>query len=306
MDELWQRYRTFFRPVLMGLGVFLLGLITVHILTPDPEEAAALADSAEAKLRGLQEPGDRVAGSLNENADRFSASVKNLAVALDPSAAGKDPIGLWVQETLAAAFLRGGGGTAAFDGDAAAAEEAAREYERLVKDRTALFRTGNPNVAFSALLADVWGVLRSRANRADMDLDAEQLGFTTVTSISRADLPRRLANLAVVTRITDVAIRNGGVSLDDVRFENRPTPGADAFMQEWPVTIVLTAPTKCVEAILDLATDPTHPVPIGPATVAQPRRGKPGMGIVELSVTAQCVAVNPNAGLDLATEEEGS
>ena len=38
--------------------------------------------------------------------------------------------------------------------------------------------------------------------------------------------------------------------------------------------------------------------------VHKPRRGKPGMGIVELAVTADCVAVNPNAGLNLA--EEGS
>jgi hypothetical protein len=304
MDELWQRYRSFFRPVLMGLGVFLLGLIVVHIITPDPEQAAADADAAERRLKALQEPGDRVAATLTDNADRFTASVKTLGGALDLSATGKDSIALAVERTLTAAILRGGGGTAAFDGDSAAASEARAEYDRLVKERTALFRTSNPNVAFSALLADVWGVLRTRANRADMDLDADQLGFAVIGSISRAELPRRLANLALVTRVTDVAIRHGAVSLDDVRFDNRPTPGPDAFLQEWPVTVVLTAPARCVEAVLDLLTDPSQPVPVGPVAVNQPRRGKPGLGIVELSVTADCVAVNPNAGLNLA--EEGS
>ena len=29
MDELWQRYRTFWTPVLIGLGVFLIGVIAV-------------------------------------------------------------------------------------------------------------------------------------------------------------------------------------------------------------------------------------------------------------------------------------
>lgn len=306
MDEIWQRYRTFFRPVLMGLGVFLIGLIVVHIVTPDPEVAAAEANSAEGKLRGLQEPGEKVAAALGENADRYQTSVKKLGEALDPAATGRDPISHAVERTLAAAFLRGGGGLAAFDGDNEAFGEATREYERLVRDRTLLFRTGNPNVAFSALLADVWGVLRTRANRADMDIDADVLGFATVTSVSRAELPRRLANLEVVTRITDVAIRNGGVSLDDVRFENRPTPGADAFLREWPVTVVLTGPTPCIEAVFDLLTDAHHPVAIGPASVAQPRRGKPNLGIVELTVTVDCIAVNLNAGLDLAREEEGS
>jgi hypothetical protein len=306
MDEIWQRYRTFFRPVLMGLGVFLLGLIVVHIITPDPEVAAGEANAAEARLRGLQEPGEKVAAVLSENADRYAASAKKLGEAIDPSAAGKDPIAHQVEQTLRAAFLRGGGGLAAFGGDAQALADATRECERLIRERTLLFRTGNPNVAFSALLADVWGVLRTRANRADMDIDAEVLGFQTVTSVSRADLPRRLANLTVVTRIADVAIRNGGVSLDDVRFDARPTYGPDAYMREWLVTVVLTGPTPCIEAVLDLLTDPRNPIPIGPATVAQPRRGKPSTGIVELTVTVDCVAVNPAASLDLKSEEEGT
>ena len=37
MDELWQRYRAFWLPVLYGVGAFLAGLIVVHIVTPDPE-----------------------------------------------------------------------------------------------------------------------------------------------------------------------------------------------------------------------------------------------------------------------------
>lgn len=307
MDELWQRYRSFWRPVLLGLGVFLLGLIVVHIVTPDPEEAADRALGAERKYKALLEPGERVASERNELADRLSKNVLAMAAVLDPASGGKDPLALAVEQTLAAAYLRGGGGAAAFEGDAAAADEATREYERLVKDRTQLFRSGNPNVAFSALLSDVWGVMRTRANRADMDLDADLLGFSTVTSVTRAELPRRLANLAAVTRIVDVAIRNGGVSLDDVRFDNRPTPGPDAFLQEWGVTVTLTGPTPCVEAVLDLLTDPKHPMPFRiPFTVQQPRRGKPGRGIVELTVTVDCVAVNPAASLSLEREEEGS
>ena len=39
MDELWQRYRSFWTPVLIGLGVFLVGLIVVHVVSDDPEAA---------------------------------------------------------------------------------------------------------------------------------------------------------------------------------------------------------------------------------------------------------------------------
>ena len=304
MDELWQRYRTFWRPVLMGLGVFLLGLIVVHVITPDPEEAADRATAAERKFKALVEPDARLAGELNEATEREAKNVAAMAAALDQAGSGKDWLALAVEQTLAAAYLRGGGGAAAFEGDAAAADEAAREYERLVKDRTALFRGGNPNVAFSALLSDVWGVMRMRANRADMDLDADLLGFSAIQSVTRAELPRRLSNLALVARVVDVAVRNGAQSLDDVRFDNRPTTDQDSFLQEWAVTITLTAPTPCVEAVLNLLTDPKHPSPLRiPFTIQQPRRGKPGRGIVELTVTADSVVVNPTAGLSLEREE---
>lgn len=293
MDELWQRYRSFWRPVLLGLGVFLLGLIAVHILTPDPDEGAARVMQARSKVQSLVQPGDGVASDLRADGAMLSSSVARLAAALDPGAAGQDPLAATVEQTLRAAF------------DADASEDGAREVERLRKVRAEAFRTGNPNVAFSALLSDVWGVLRTRANRADMDLDADLLGFATVTSIQRLDLRRRLQNLAIVTRVTSAAIKNGGVSLDDVRFETgKPTGGPDSFLQEWPVTIVLTGTTACVEAVLALLTDPQSPVPVGATLVQQPRRGKPGLGVVELTLTADSVAVNPSASLNLDTEEE--
>ena len=59
MDELWQRYRSFWRPVLFGLGVFLLGLIVVHIITPSPEEAADEAAGAANQLKAADAPQGR-------------------------------------------------------------------------------------------------------------------------------------------------------------------------------------------------------------------------------------------------------
>ena len=49
MDELWQRYRTFWTPVLIGLGVFLVGVIAVHVISDDPDKAKARMTSAESK-----------------------------------------------------------------------------------------------------------------------------------------------------------------------------------------------------------------------------------------------------------------
>lgn len=292
MDELWQRYRTFWRPVLLGLGVFLLGLIVVHILTPDPDAGASRVSSAKRRLAELVEPNALAAKELKGDVGTFGDSAQRLAAALDPSAAGKDTLTVLVTQTLEDAF------------DAAGSEEGAREAKRLSTDRVNLFRTGNPNVAFSALLSDVWGVLRSRANRADMDLDAESLGFSNVPSITRGELLRRLSNLALVTRVTATAIRTGGVSLDEVRFEN-PRGQPEGFLQEWPVTVVLTVPTRCVEAILETLTDPRHPVPIGTTLIQQPRKMKPAQGIVEMTLLVDSVAVNPAASLNLDLEEEG-
>ena len=102
----------------------------------------------------------------------------------------------------------------------------------------------------------MWNVLRTRANRADMDLEAELLGFAAVSSVPRGELERRLANLALVARVVDVAIRHGARSVDNVLFENPRGTGPDAFLQEWPVKITFTASAPCVEAVLDLLDRP--------------------------------------------------
>lgn len=303
MDELWQRYGSFWRPVLFGLGILLLGLVAVHVITPSPEEAEAQALSAESSVKTLVLPRDGVGTTLRANAEQFDASVRTMAAALDPASAGGDRIQAWVRMALVAAYARGGVGASAFEGDAKAAEQALKDAERLAVDRTTLFRTGNPNVAFSSLLSDVWNVLRTRANRADMDLEAELLGFASVTSVPREELERRLANLALVARIADVAIRNGATSIDSVTFDNPRSTGPDAFLQEWPVKIVMTAPAPCVEAVLDLLTDPRQPTPITGLVAQQPSRAKAATGLVEVTLTLESVAVRPEASLDLDAQE---
>lgn len=303
MDELWQRYRSFWRPVLIGLGVFLLGLIAVHVITPNPEDSQARVAATRQKLAALVRPKDRVAGELRAVAETYGESVKRLSAAYDPSSQGRDLIELCVHQALEAAFGRGGVGAQAFDGDQAAAAQAAKDVERLTRERTALFRSANPNVAFVALLSDVWGELRTRANRADMDLDADLLGFSNVSNVTRAELEQRLANLALVARVTDVAIRRGGRSLDTVSFANPPATAPDVFLREWPMSITLTAPTPCVEAILDLLTDPKGPVPISALQARQPVKGRAARGIVELTMTLDCVAVRPAASLNLESQE---
>jgi hypothetical protein len=302
MDELWQRYRSFWRPVLFGLGVFLLGLIVVHVITPNPEDAANEAASAANQLKNLTLPKDGVGTTLRANGEAFRDATQRLAQAFDPGSGG-DPVQHYVRQALIAAYARGGVGPAAFDGDAAAAAQAMRDAERLAVERTTLFKTGNANVAFSSLLSDVWNVLRTRANRADMDLEAELLGFAAVSSVPRGELERRLANLALVARVVDVAIRHGAKSVDNVLFENPRGAGPDAFLQEWPVKITLTADAPCVEAVLDLLTDPKSPTALSTLEARQPQRAKAPTGLVELTLTVDCLAVKPAAPLDLDAQE---
>lgn len=302
MDELWQRYRSFWRPVLFGLGVFLLGLIVVHIITPSPEEAADEAAGAANQLKALTLPKDGVGTTLRANGEAFKESTARMAQALDPTGGG-DAVQHYVKQALVAAYARGGGGAEAFEGDAAAAAQAMKDAERLAVERTTLFRTGNPNVAFSSLLSDVWNVLRTRANRADMDLEADLLGFAAVSSVPRGELERRLANLALVARVVDVAIRHGARSVDNVLFENPRGTGPEAFLQEWPVKITFTASAPCVEAVLDLLTDPKNPTPLSTLVAQQPPRAKSPTGLVEVTVTVDCLAVKPAAPLDLDAQE---
>ena len=72
-----------------------------------------------------------------------------------------------------------------------------------------MLRTQDPNVAFSRIKADVVQTLSVRANRADVDVgtSAEEFGLGSIASVDRAELPRRLANLALIATVLDVAIR---------------------------------------------------------------------------------------------------
>ena len=64
MDELWQRYRTFWTPVLIGLGVFLVGVIVVHIMSDDPEVGKQRVMGAQSKLKSMQAPSPKKASAL--------------------------------------------------------------------------------------------------------------------------------------------------------------------------------------------------------------------------------------------------
>ena len=51
MDELWQRYKGFWTPVLWGVGVFLVGLIVVHMMTGDPDAGRTMG--REVSIQGM-------------------------------------------------------------------------------------------------------------------------------------------------------------------------------------------------------------------------------------------------------------
>jgi hypothetical protein len=349
MDEIWQRYRTFFTPVLIGLGVFLVALIVVHMMSPDPDEARYGVDRAARDLKNQVRPSTDKISTLKANQALLAKRAEDLAKMLDASGLAADPMEAAVSQALQAAVLRGNtpealrrafgrfqeelvrprqgvepgtpeaadkaiaavapedrGPVEAFERDPVAAEQALRQYDRAVKDRVALLRTGNANVAFSRLLNDVASELKVRANRADVELEPELLGFGIVQSVTRAQLPRRLWNLALVARVVDAAIRSGAVSVDDVRFIERANPtGPEAFLLEWPVTFRITGKMRSLKPVLDLLTDPKRPTPLRePTQLTQPPRGSPEEGVVELTITASSVQVVPGAPLNL--EEEGT
>jgi hypothetical protein len=247
MDELWQRYRTFWTQILIGLGVFLIGLIVVHVGSDNPEVASRRASSQVRKAMSLYAPQPRKIGILQQRGEDLAKDVAG-----DPDTPGakpgwaqrldetggqaKDRLEVACQEALRAAVLRGAPDEIArvpgklaerFDGDDVAAAKAWKHFEDLVGQHAKSLRSGDPNVALSRLLTDVWGELRLRANRADVEIgpQADQLGFGSIASVSRATLVPRVLNLALAARVADVAIRQGMQSIDAIDMRAQVDPG---------------------------------------------------------------------------------
>lgn len=313
MDELWQRYRTFWTPVLIGLGAFLVGIIAVHILSDNPARAQDRMQQGDRRLKRMLMPDARKATVHKERGDALAADNVGWATRLNQTGeASQDVVDAAAEQALRAAILRGAEAQEAsvparlksrFEDDEVAAHKALLRYERLRAQHVEALRGGDPNVAFSRLLSDTWNDLRVRANRADVELNAEQLGFGSIGSVSRATLPGRVLNLALVARICDAAIRHGVESIESVQVPANLEPGSpEDFLVLWPVDVVIVGDLAAVRHVLDLLTDPAHPVPLESSRIAQPRRSGAGTGIVELAVRASSVIVRPDVDLNLDSE----
>lgn len=322
MDELWQRYRSFWVPVLIGLGVFLVGLIAVHILTEDPESLNARVRTQAGDVGRLIEPTRDQEKNVPANAEMLRARVLDWSKRLDQAAVG-DPLEAAVDQALIAAVLRGvtpdvlraaaaapdtaasAAALAPFEGDAVLAGRALQRYEAVRQDRLVLLRTGDPNVGFSRLLNDVWYELKMRANRADVDVKPDVLGFGSMTSVTRAALEQRLLNLGLVAELADLAIRSGVRSIDEIRIDPRAdVEVAESFLRMWPVTLTFQGDMVALQPLLDRLTVTTRPLPLTSTVLTLPPRSSALEGVVQLSVTAASTLVRPDVSLDLDTEDQ--
>lgn len=319
MDELWQRYRSFWTPVLIGLGVFLVGLIAVHVVTENPDETRRRVRTEGNKVKGKVEPSTKQIRALRENRDALEVRVKDWAMRLD-QAHGGDPVEAVVSDALKAALLRGvepevlraavqspdlDASRAVldrFEGDDAAAGRALARYVETRQQRLNTLRTGDLNVGFAQLLYDVDDVFRTRANRQDVELRVDTLGFSGVAAVDRQVLAQRLLNLARLAEILDLAIRSGVTTVVNVTLEQTPNPlGDDVFYREWPFSFTVQGDMTAIRPILDYLTNPEHPVPLRRLVLEQPPRGTPEEGRVQLTAKAASVLVRPDA--DLQFEE---
>jgi len=327
VDELWQRYRTFWTPVLIGLGVFLVGVIAVHVISDDPEVEASKMDAAEARLRKMKQPEARTTSALKSRADAFQAQVLGTAETAAATWAARlnqtgrkadDLVGAGAEQALRASILRGAPDeiarnpkalAARFDDDEVAADRAYKRYEKTLERQRETLRTGDANVAWAGLLSDVWADIKVRANRADVELSpiADQLGFGSISSVSAATLPARVLNLALAARVADIAIREGVESIDSIQIPTNVDPGnPEEFMVLWPIEIVLTGDVGTIRHLMDMLTDPTNPVPLDYARMMQPKAGGSDerQGLIQFSMKASSAVIRPNADLKLDAEEE--
>ena len=318
MDELWQRFRTFWTPVLWGVGVFLAGLIAVHVVSDDPEAGRTQNASIASTIKSRSAPTQGQIDAVRKNTDGdeahdasrhgLSTLVLEWAKRIDQRhGEGDDGVRVAVAQALTAAILRGAppGDASAFDGDAAAAAQAKSRYDQLLEERLTLLKTLDPNVGFSRLQADIVQELSVRANRADVDVGVEEFGLSQITSVDRAELPRRLLNLALIAQVVDAAIRSGVRSIDGVAIQSpelgMQVQGPDAFLSEWPVQIDLTGDPQAMKAILSALTDPARPTALG--SCLWKGSGKKD-GLVKASMKIYSVRVVPGAALDLEAEPQ--
>jgi hypothetical protein len=308
VDELWQRYRTFWVPVLYGVGAFLAGLIVVHVITSDPEAGVSQNGAKVRQIKNFIAPTPGQLKGARDNSKTLKDAVEAKARLLDQRHGdGEDFTEAFVRQALRAAILRGAAPAELerFDGDANARDQASVRYEKLVADSVDRLRNQDPNVAFSRLRADVAGELSIRANRADVDVasGAEEFGLSSVTSVERSELPRRLANLALIATVLDAAIREGVRSIDGVSIlapEIRlTTQAADSFLAEWPVKVDLTGTPESLTAILNLLTDPARPTPLGTCSWKQTQKKD---GLVKAEMRLYSIRVRPAVSLGLDSE----
>ena len=318
MDELWQRYRTFWTPVLIGIGVFLVGVIAVHILSDNPQVASKRVASEKRKLKRMKAPDKSKAAILKQRGEALKEETRAWAKRIDQTGAkpGEEAIAAATQ-ALRASLLRGASDDIArkpalfkahFDDDEVAAAKAYKRFQHAVETHSQLLRSGDPNVAWSQLLSGVWSDLRVRANRADVEIGpaADQLGFGAISSVSRATLAARVLNLALIARVVDVAIRNGVESIDQLHVPTTIEPGGpQAFIMLWPVEVSILGNLHAVKQVYDLLTDPAHPVPLEGTRFIQPKRSTDGQpGLVQFSFRASSTIVRADISLGLDVEED--
>ena len=317
MDELWQRYRAFWTPVLIGFGVFLVGLIAVHIASENPEVAASQLRKEQSKVKNMKQPDPGKARVLKARGEELRTQTRDWAQRLDPSGGNPgDELQVSVEQALRAAILRGAADDEASDpqrlkarfrDDATAADKAYKRFNALKDVHLEALRSGDPNVAGAQLLSDVWNELRIRANRGNVEIgpSALQLGFGSIGSVSRATLGSRVMNLALVARIVDTAIRNDVERIDAITVPSVVEAGSPQdFLLLWPIEVSMVGDMAAVKQVLDMLTDPANPIPLDNARLMQPKKSQGRRGLVQFNVKASSAIVRPEVSLNLDQEEE--
>ncbi len=309
MDELWQRYRAFWTPVLWGVGVFLAGLIVVFVMTDDPEAGQKANQNMILSIKRKTAPTSTQISTTKANAEVYDGRVKQWAPLLDQRAGEADPLKAGVHQALVAAYLRGTD-PARFDGDTAAVAEANAKFAELEPQILDALRQQDPNVSFSRFKAYVVQQLAQRANRADVDVGpgADEFGLAAISSVNRAELPWRVMNLALIATLSDVAIREGTRSLDAIVIQppevRGSSTGPDPYVSEWPVSLSLTATPECIAALLDVMTDPRRPMALGRSTVE--RTPTKSESWVRADLKVYSLLVRPEVALGLESEAGGN
>jgi len=241
--DFWAQHKDFILRILAGVGVFLVALIARSITYGDELEAEQAKNSSLVqKIASTPVAREARIQELEADASRLHDNAKSLA-----SQVGWDLGDEGLRQKLLERILRT---TRKYSrGSEEAVKRAAEDFRAALRE--------NLNGGFGQLRLMVRQELVDEASERNIKVE-EGIGFRDVIDLEPEQLIQYLLQLELVARVARYAIDARVDSVEEIKIEQAGSrreeviPGANPeFIEEYEVTIALTASQKAIRTIVD-------------------------------------------------------